>query len=107
TERTTPYEKAQRQPAGIGLFVQDRWTLSQLTLNLGLRYDYLNIYIPAQHLGPAPLVPARNLDLPETQLVNWKDVTPRVTAVYDLFGNGKTAVRFGANKYLVAQGVQG
>ncbi|MEP7310858.1 MAG: TonB-dependent receptor [Acidobacteriota bacterium] len=107
TERTTPYQKAQRQPAGIGLFVQDRWTLSQLTLNLGIRYDYLSIYIPAQHLGPAPLVPARNLDLPETQLVNWKDVTPRVTAVYDVFGNGKTALRFGANKYLIAQGVQG
>jgi hypothetical protein len=107
TERTTPFEKAQRQPVGLGLFVQDRWTVKQLTLNLGLRFDYLNIYIPAQHLGPAPLVPNRNLDLPETPLVNWQDVTPRLGAVYDLFGNGRTALRFGASKYLVAQGVQG
>jgi hypothetical protein len=107
TQRTTPFQKAQRQPAGIGLFVQDRWTLKRWTLNLGARFDYLNINIPAQHLGPAPLVPNRNLDLPETQLVNWKDLTPRLGAVYDLFGNSKTALKFGISKYLVAQGVQG
>ena len=57
TQRTTPYKKAQRQPAGIGLYAQDRWTLNRLTLNMGLRYDYLKITIPAQHLDPAPLVP--------------------------------------------------
>ena len=65
TERTTPYLKSQRQPAGIGLFAQDKWTVRKLTLNAGLRFDYLSITIPAQHLGPAPLVPARNLDLPK------------------------------------------
>ena len=27
TQRTTPYQKSQRQPAGIGLFAQDKWTL--------------------------------------------------------------------------------
>jgi hypothetical protein len=57
TQRTTPYKKSQRQPAGIGLYAQDRWTLNRLTLNMGLRYDYLKITIPAQHLDPAPLVP--------------------------------------------------
>ena len=77
-QRSTPYTKAQRQPAGLGLFVQDKWTIDRLTLNLGLRFDYLKITIPAQHLDPAPLVPNRNLDLPETDLANWKDLTPRV-----------------------------
>ena len=28
TERTTPYQKSQRQPAGIGLYAQDKWTLA-------------------------------------------------------------------------------
>ncbi len=107
TERSTPYMKAQRQPAGIGLFVQDKWTVDRLTLNLGLRFDYLKIYIPAQHLDPAPLVPNRNLDLPETDLVNWKDLTPRLAVAYDLFGTGKTALKTSINKYVVAQGVQG
>ena len=29
----------------------------------------------------------------------WKGFNPRLGAVYDLFGNGKTAVKFSANKY--------
>jgi hypothetical protein len=107
TQRTTPYKKAQRQPAGIGLYAQDRWTLNRLTLNMGLRYDYLKITIPAQHLDPAPLVPRRNLDLPETDLTTWKDLTPRLGAAYDLSGNGKTALKISIGKYVIAQGVQG
>ena len=107
TQRSTPYKKAQRQPAGIGLYVQDKWTIDRLTLNLGLRFDYLKITIPAQHLDPAPLVPNRNLDLPETDLANWKDLTPRLAVAYDLFGTGKTALKASINKYVVAQGVQG
>jgi len=107
TERSTPYKKSQRQPAGIGLYAQDRWTLGQLTLNAGLRFDYLTIRIPAQHLDPAPLVPNRNLDLPETDLLNWKDVTPRLAAAYDLSGDGKTALKVSVGKYVIAQGVQG
>ena len=36
TERTTPYLKSQRQPAGIGLFAQDKWTIRNVTLNAGV-----------------------------------------------------------------------
>ena len=55
TQRTTPYKKAQRQPAGIGLYAQDRWTLNRLTLNMGVRYDYLKITHsrPASRSGAA------------------------------------------------------
>ena len=33
-------------------------------------------------------------------LPTWKDVSPRTSVVYDLFGNGKTAIRGGFNKYM-------
>jgi len=107
TERTTPYNKAQRQPLGLGLYAQDKWTRGRLTMNAGLRLDYLKLTIPAQHLAAAPLVPARNLDLPETDLVSWTDLTPRLAAAYDLTGDGKTALRSSLSRYVIAQGVQG
>jgi hypothetical protein len=87
--------------------VQDKWALKRLTLNAGLRFDYMTIHIPAQHLDPAPLVPNRSIDVAATDLVSWKDLTPRLAAAYDLAGDGKTALKVSINKYVVAQGVQG
>jgi hypothetical protein len=29
----------------------------------------------------------------------WKDFSPRVSAAYDVFGNGKTAVKFSIGRY--------
>ena len=34
-----------------------------MTLNAGLRFDYLDVASPSRHSGPAPLVPDRNLTL--------------------------------------------
>ncbi len=30
---------------------------------------------------------------------NWKDWAPRFSTVYDLFGNGKTALKYSLNRY--------
>ena len=35
-------------------------------------------------------------------LPTWKDLSPRTSVVYDVFGNGKTAIRAGFNKYMTA-----
>ena len=37
-----------------------------------------------------------------TDDIHWKDITPRIGAAYDLFGNGKTAIKFNVGKYLTA-----
>ena len=107
TERATPYWIYQRLRADLGVYAQDRWTIRQLTLNLGIRFDYFNTAFPEQTVGPAALVPNRNLSFPASDWVNWKDVTPRAGAAYDLFGNGRTAVKATINKYVIAQGLQG
>jgi hypothetical protein len=97
----TPYHDLWKQDAEIGVFAQDKWTVHRLTINGGMRLDYIKTHFPGQTLGPAQFVPDRNIVIPETPALNWKDVTPRLGASYDVFGTGKTAVKVSLNKYVV------
>ena len=107
TEKATPYTRKENIRADLGIFAQDRWTMDRFTFNLGVRYDYFSNYFPAQHLGPGLLVPTRNIDFPQIDWVSWHDITPRLAAVYDLFGNGRTALKVSLNKYMIGFGLQG
>lgn len=95
----TPYIRKQRMRADLALFAQDRWTINRLTLNYGLRFDYFNAYVPEQSTPASTFVPARQFaavhDVP-----NWKDLSPRLGASYDLFGNGRTALRTSLGRYV-------
>ncbi|HEY6507750.1 MAG TPA: TonB-dependent receptor, partial [Vicinamibacterales bacterium] len=86
----------------IGLFVQDRWTIDRFTVNAGLRYDQFIGGYPEQTMGPALYQPTRNYSFPATTGNNLKDITPRVQVGYDLFGNGKTALKVSVGKYVLA-----
>jgi hypothetical protein len=103
TQIATPYGFTSNLGAELGVYAQDKWTMDRLTLNLGVRFDYLNINFPEQHLGPAPLVPNRDITFPESDYLGWKDISPRVGAVYDLFGNGRTAAKINVGRYVTAQ----
>ena len=82
--------------------MQDKWTIDRLTLSGGLRFDYFRTYFPDTPLGPGPLVPTRNFVVPQYDWYNWKDISPRVAAVYDLFGTGKTALKANFGRYVLA-----
>jgi hypothetical protein len=83
-----------------GIYAQDRWTVHRLTLNGGVRFDVLSSYAPEQHVGSARLAPTRDYTFPFTQLRHFRDVSPKTSAVYDLFGNGKTAAKVSLNRYV-------
>ena len=100
--QNTSYSASGSVPWDFGMFVQERWTLSRLTLDLGLRYSYFENRWPDQPIGPTLYLPNRNFVLPAGSFYSMKDLTPRIGASYDLFGNGKTALKFAANKYLTA-----
>jgi len=97
----SPTTSASNVDGEVGLFAQDRWTHKQLTLNVGVRFDSFKGSYPEQHLGPAPLQPTRDLTFAAVTGISVKDVTPRLGASYDLFGNGKTAVKAALGKYVL------
>ena len=93
-----PLASNQRQQT-LGLYAQDQWNIRRLTLNLGVRFDYLNGIVRDQHMPAGTFVPARDFaavkDVP-----NWTDLNPRVGAAYDLFGTGRTALKAFIGRYV-------
>jgi len=101
TMYASPYEQLNRLKADLGVFAQDTWRIQRLSLNLGLRFDYLNAGVKAQQAAANPFLPARSFEA-LVKVPEWFDLSPRVGASYDLFGNGRTALKFSAGKYMVA-----
>lgn len=104
TQYATPLLDDERLKASLGAYVQDQWTIKRMTLNLGLRFDYLNAGVPETNLPAGLFVPARRFDAVDC-LPCWSDINPRVGVAYDLFGTGKTAVKFNIGRYVGGEAV--
>jgi len=107
TQRAYPVDFESHVDHDMGVFAQDRWTVRGLTLTGGVRYDYFANSFPAQHVGPAQLAPTRDITFPDTKGTSYRDITPRLGVAYDLFGDGKTAIKVSLNKYVAALGAGG
>ncbi len=84
----------------LAFYGQDQWTVKRLTVNAGLRYDYQYQWVPEQVSGPGPFVSAQTWPAVKN-IVGWNDLSPRVGVVYDLLGDGKTALKATASRYTV------
>jgi len=102
TQYAVPYRASVRL-RNLGLYAQDQWTVRKLTLNLGVRFDSFNGYNLDQDVEAGLYVDARHFDRVDN-VPNWKDVSPRIGAAYDLFGNGKTAVKASIGRYVSKSG---
>jgi hypothetical protein len=120
TQYAYPYLLQARGKADMGIYGQDQWKVSnKVTLNLGLRWDWFNSYVPAQRAGFAedtdgyfagsPTVNVwlgqRKFD-PVDNVPNWKDVNPRLGIAYDLHGNGRTAIKASVGRYTAKLGTE-
>jgi hypothetical protein len=87
----------------LGLFFQDNWTMSHLTLNLGVRWDRYVGTLPAQSNPGGSFVAAKST--PEQEVLNQKIGVWRLGASYDVTGDGQTALKASASRYALQVGI--
>ena len=109
-EGAYPYSQEQRLKLLLGLYATDQWTIKNFTLNLGVRYDGLNGYVPAQThpasqffnwpggasgaiLGPVSFNEVDNVP-------DWHDISPRLGVAWNVRGDGKTAIKASYGRYV-------
>jgi hypothetical protein len=107
TYRITPRTVQVNVDRDLGLFAQDKWTVGRWTLAGGVRFDHFKNSFPEQAIAPTPLAPNLNVSYPKIENYSLRDITPKLGATYDLFGNGKTALKVTLNKYLEGLGTTG
>jgi hypothetical protein len=92
---------SQQQHQGMfSMYAQDRWTVGRLTLQGGLRFERLVDHFDQQQMGPNRFLPTAVVFPAQDGPLNQKDLQPRFGAAYDVFGNGKTAVKFFLGEYV-------
>jgi hypothetical protein len=101
----TATEEFDRLDADLGVYLQDTWTLKKLTLTPGIRWEYFRASYPEEGVTPQQQVlmlaegyTPRPL-FPETTMPTFNNWAPRFGASYDLFGNGRTALKASIAKY--------
>jgi hypothetical protein len=84
----------------LAIYAQDSVAWKRLTVTGGLRWEHINGYLPEQSSPASRFFPNLNRDFAAMpDVVDWKTVGPRISAAYDLRGNGRTGVKFAAGRY--------
>jgi hypothetical protein len=101
----TPTDEHDQLNADLGLYVQDTWTRKRLTLTPGIRWEYFNASYPEegvsvqqQALMISEGYAQRPLFAGQT-MPTFSNFAPRFGASYDVFGNGKMALKASIAKY--------
>jgi hypothetical protein len=105
--RLTPRTAKVNVDHDAGLFAQDKWTTGRWTLAGAIRWDSFANSFPEQGITGTYFGRNLNVTFPDQGNLSWNDITPRMSATYDVFGNGKTAWKITFNKYLEGLGTTG
>jgi hypothetical protein len=99
TQSLLPYTTSYRT-RNMSFYGQDQWTHGRMTLQGALRFDRNWSFSPPQQIGPTNFL-ASPITFPETPgVTGYLDLSPRGGVAYDVFGNGKTALKVNFGKYL-------
>jgi hypothetical protein len=113
-----PDNAENRKARAAGLFVQDVVTINnRLTITGGLRWDHQYGWNPAQNRLDSPWCGnTAGLNSPELYCggsfeeqdrpFTWSDLTPRVSAIYDIMGDGRWAAKASYSRYAESLGTR-
>ncbi len=103
TVYNTPVAIRMHVAADMGLYATDTWKYKRMAITGGLRWEYDKGIIDASTVAAGRFFAARSFSQIDCTTVKglgcWKTFSPRIGVVYDLFGNGKTAIRGSFGQY--------
>jgi hypothetical protein len=100
------------------VFAQDKWTINRATISAGLRWDWFISETMPETLPASTWNSALTFDRCADginslaagcvgRVANWKDMSPRLGVSFDVFGDGKTAVKVSVARYVNGVGLAG
>ena len=88
----------------VGVFLQDDWRIGRkLTLNIGGRFDIVRGWTPDVDVPAGRFVPARHFD--GSDVLSQSLAVWRAGLVYDLVGDGRTALKGNYSRYAAQVGI--
>lgn len=107
------YDNFARRDKKIAIsgFIQDSWNPHpRLSLNLGLRFDRQEGILPKQGMERQPITFGGKVYDPRllktVKPMIWNTFAPRLGGVFDVFGDGKTALKVSFSRYYIANILQ-
>ena len=90
------------------LFIQDQWTLNRFTINGALRYDHASsVYNPSCIEADVFVATGYCAPVTKTDGVSFQNLTPRWGVAWDVFGTGKTSLKWNMGQYVAAASIGG
>lgn len=83
----------------VGVFAQDTWTIHRLTVNPGLRVQWIDTGMRETSMAAGRFAPARFYPEQKDLIKFGADYSPRLSAAYDLSGSGRTALKASWARY--------
>lgn len=88
------------------LYTSDQWTMKDITLNLGVRFDQMNGHSPAATNPAGRWVPERTFAA-VSNTPDWTDIHPRLGFAYNLFGGNRTVLKGNLGRFVPLETTNG
>ncbi len=91
----------------FGVYAQDTMTFGKLAINVGLRYDYEQSKVKDAAIPASPWLPTYLPALSVAEIdpgITSSRISPRMSLIYDVTGDGKNVIKVSAARYGSQQG---